>query len=133
MAKSNVIMVILAMSAITGLLLSGDKKLVGGVGFGCSGDVIGVATNCFIYVQKLPPISALPALPKLPFPMPFPVPKFEPSTKCCQSIDVTDVPCICEYIPTFVESRIDMARFVSVTAYCGKMLPRGSKCGSKQN
>ncbi|PON74372.1 hypothetical protein PanWU01x14_052040 [Parasponia andersonii] len=31
MAKSNVIMVILAMSAITGLLLSGDRKMVGGV------------------------------------------------------------------------------------------------------
>ncbi|EXC10455.1 hypothetical protein L484_008622 [Morus notabilis] len=128
MTKSNMILMIVAISAITRVLVSGDNN----TGFGCAGDVMGLMANCFLYVQKLPPLPSLPSLPKLPFPMSnIQLPRFEPSAKCCQSFSMTDIPCVCRYMPAQISNRINMPRFVSVSAYCGKILPSGLACGSK--
>lgn len=122
------ILMIVAISTITGVLVSGDNN----ASFGCAGDVMGLTANCFLYVQKLPPLPSLPSLPKLPFPMPnIQLPRFEPSAKCCQSSSVTDIPCIYRYMPAQIFYRINMLRFVSVSAYCRKILPSGHACGSK--
>ncbi|KAJ4880567.1 Bifunctional inhibitor/lipid-transfer protein/seed storage 2S albumin superfamily protein [Raphanus sativus] len=92
------------------LVISGEL-IVPGKGT-CQGDIEGLMRECAVYVQR-------------------PGPKVNPSAGCCSVVKRSDVGCACGRITASVQKMIDMDKVVHVTAFCGKPLSHGTKCGSK--
>lgn len=92
------------------LIISGSLP-VSGQGT-CQGDIQGLMKECAVYVQR-------------------PGPKVNPSAACCGVIKRSDIRCACSRVTGSVQKMIDMDKVVHVTAFCGKPLAHGSKCGSK--
>ncbi|KAL2536890.1 Bifunctional inhibitor/lipid-transfer protein/seed storage 2S albumin superfamily protein [Forsythia ovata] len=80
----------------------------------CQGNFQGLVQECSKYVQKGGP-------------------KQKPSQGCCNVVKAVDLPCVCQHITKDVEQIISMEKASYVAAVCGKPLPRGTKCGSKNN
>ncbi|CAH2077502.1 unnamed protein product [Thlaspi arvense] len=78
----------------------------------CQGDIEGLMRECAVYVQR-------------------PGPKVNPSAGCCRIVKRSDIPCACGRVTASVQKMIDMDKVVHVTAFCGKPLAHGTKCGSK--
>ncbi|KAL0679931.1 hypothetical protein Bca4012_007912 [Brassica carinata] len=85
-------------------------ELVPGKGT-CQGDIQGLMRECAVYVQR-------------------PGPKVNPSAACCKVVKRSDIHCACGRITASVQKMIDMDKVVHVTAFCGKPLAHGTKCGS---
>ncbi|VVB11022.1 unnamed protein product [Arabis nemorensis] len=95
---------------ITIILIISGSLLVSGQGT-CQGDIQGLMKECAVYVQR-------------------PGPKINPSAACCGVVKRSDIGCACSRITASVQKIIDMDKVVHVTAFCGKPLAHGSKCGS---
>ncbi|CAK7339398.1 unnamed protein product [Dovyalis caffra] len=100
---------VLAVFAMTGILISGDNVVHGQ---GCQGDLQGLITQCARYVQKVGQ-------------------QMDPSQECCSAIKSVDIPCACKYITGEIEAVIDMGKVAHLADFCGKPLAHGMKCGSK--
>lgn len=103
-------LLVLATFAVAGILFSGDHNMVAAQD--CKGDFQGLVTQCAMFVQKN-------------------VPKQDPSPACCNVIRSVDIPCACSHITEEIEKVIDMEKVVFVAKSCGRPLPTGTKCGSK--
>ncbi|OVA01514.1 Bifunctional inhibitor/plant lipid transfer protein/seed storage helical domain [Macleaya cordata] len=79
---------------------------------GCEGDIQGLISQCAQYVLKEGP-------------------KTPPSQGCCDVVKKADVPCICQHVTPAIEALVSVEKVIYVADYCGKALPRGTKCGSK--
>ncbi|KAL9169419.1 hypothetical protein ABFS82_04G078000 [Erythranthe guttata] len=77
----------------------------------CQGDFQGLIQNCAQYVR-------------------IPGPKVNPSQECCNVIRGVDIPCICQHLTQKAESFVSLEKAAFVTAFCGKPLAPGTKCGS---
>jgi hypothetical protein len=55
----------------------------------------------------------------------------EPSPKCRETVQKSDMACICRNIGIEEELKISMGKLVRLTRECGKTIPGGSKCGRK--
>ncbi|KAL3649586.1 hypothetical protein CASFOL_005989 [Castilleja foliolosa] len=76
----------------------------------CQGNFQGLVQQCSRYVQKSGP-------------------KETPSQGCCTVVKNVDLPCICGHITSEVEQIISMEKAAYVAAFCGKPIPRGTRCG----
>ena len=97
----------LVLAIIGILLLSAATKVVVGQ---CQGDITAVIVQCAQYVRKN-------------------APKEDPSQACCDAIKGADILCLCQHVPRGLLPLIDMDKVVYVAQFCGKPLPRGTKCG----
>ncbi|ESQ54196.1 hypothetical protein EUTSA_v10026851mg [Eutrema salsugineum] len=95
---------------LTMILIISGKLLVSGQGT-CQGDIEGLMRECAVYVQR-------------------PGPKVNPSAACCRVVKRSDIRCACGRVTSSVQKMIDMDKVVHVTAFCGKPLAHGTKCGS---
>ncbi|CAA0827204.1 Bifunctional inhibitor/lipid-transfer protein/seed storage 2S albumin superfamily protein [Striga hermonthica] len=77
----------------------------------CEGNFQGLMQQCSRYVQKTGPRES-------------------PSQECCNVVKSVDLPCVCRHITGQVEQIVSMEKAAYVAAFCGKPLPRGTKCGS---
>ncbi|CAL9222939.1 unnamed protein product [Arabidopsis halleri] len=100
-----------ALVGLAMILVISGPLLVPGQGT-CQGDIEGLMKECAVYVQR-------------------PGPKVNPSEACCRVVKRADIPCACGRITASVQKMIDMGKVVHVTAFCGKPLAHGTKCGSK--
>ncbi|KAG2319450.1 hypothetical protein Bca52824_012663 [Brassica carinata] len=96
---------------LTLILIISGELIVSGQGGMCQGDIEGLMRECAVYVQR-------------------PGRKVNPSTACCRVVKRSDVRCACDRITASVQKMIDMDKVVHVTAFCGKPLAHGTKCGS---
>ncbi|VVB17294.1 unnamed protein product [Arabis nemorensis] len=95
---------------LTIILIISGSLLVSGQGT-CQGDIEGLMKECAVYMQR-------------------PGPKLNPSQACCRVVKKSDIPCACGRVTASVQKMIDMDKVVHVTAFCGKPLVHGTKCGS---
>jgi hypothetical protein len=56
----------------------------------------------------------------------------EPSHKCRETVQKSDMACICRNISIEEELKISMGKLVRLTRECGKTIPGGSECGQYQ-
>lgn len=62
----------------------------------------------------------------------IPGPKVNPSKACCVEVCKLDVPCFCDHLPPKTEEVMSLEKAIFVARYCGKLVPHGTKCGSKK-
>ncbi|XP_010931588.1 uncharacterized protein [Elaeis guineensis] len=60
----------------------------------------------------------------------IPGPTVNPSKKCCAEVKKVDVVCICKNIPPLIEKLVSVPKAVHVAKFCGRPLPKGTKCGN---
>ncbi|KAG6630327.1 hypothetical protein I3843_13G008700 [Carya illinoinensis] len=111
MTVFNTNILLLAVFAILGILMSNDNSNMVAGQAACQGDLQGLITQCAMFVQKN-------------------LPKSNPSPGCCSVIQTVDIPCACKHITKEVEQVVDMEKVVFVAKYCGRALPAGTQCGS---
>ncbi|XP_010438114.1 PREDICTED: uncharacterized protein LOC104730211 [Camelina sativa] len=95
---------------LTMILVISGTLLVPGHGT-CQGDIEGLMKECAVYVQR-------------------PGAMVNPSAACCRVVKRSDISCACGRITASVLKMIDMDKVVHVSAFCGKPLAHGTKCGS---
>lgn len=114
MTTYNMTAMVSTIFAVTGLLCSMSNKLMELQA--CHGDMMGLVTNCMMYVQKV-----------------LPLPNMNASEACCNALNTADIPCLCHGISGQLEQTIiDTAKIVSVAESCGKPLAHRTQCGSKK-
>ena len=55
----------------------------------------------------------------------------DPSNRCRATVQVSDMACICRVLSIDEELTISVAKLLRLARQCGKLVPVGSKCGSK--
>lgn len=55
----------------------------------------------------------------------------DPSDKCRETVQKSDMACVCRVISPHEQLRISVVKLVRLARACGKIVPAGSKCGSK--
>jgi hypothetical protein len=55
----------------------------------------------------------------------------DPSSRCRATVQESDMACVCRAISVNEQLRISVVKLVRLARQCGKLVPVGSKCGSK--
>ncbi|KAF8704169.1 hypothetical protein HU200_031664 [Digitaria exilis] len=55
----------------------------------------------------------------------------DPSNKCRETVQKSYMACVCRVISVDEQLKISVVKLVRLARACGKIVPAGSKCGSK--
>jgi len=103
---------LLMIAYVIGFIESHNSMVYGQSCDGFTPDITGLTSYCNKYVRKDGP-------------------SIQPSEDCCRVIRNANMHCLCKYANQNLESIISVPKAIYVAQYCGVVLQRGAKCGSK--